>query len=235
MKGMMQRASCGFVALLACVICSIAQTSTQFASVVTRPAAAQARQFAANETHIQSETTGPFYANSAFAHGYRHGYEQGFHLGDLNIHLGRSSQVVVNSKENSQGGREYRPSFGNKGLFEDGFRAGFHSGYADAISGAEFRASDVAKAASAGLSEVFPNTRRAHFDEGVAAGYKSARSENAPALPMSADYVEQYCRKTFTHAYSLEYCSGFGRGYVLGSSGATPDTSRIATAQKVSR
>ena len=233
-KRMMRRIIFSLIVTLGCAIASVAQTATQFTSVATRSTPANPRPFLANEPHLQSEAPGPLYANSAFAHGYRHGYEQGFHVGDLDIHLGRSARVTISS-EIGKAGREYRLSFGNKALFEQGYQAGFHNGYADAISGVEFRATETAKIAGAGLSEVLPNTRRSHFDEGVAAGFKSAQSENAPVAQISAEYVEQYCRQTFTSVYSLEYCSGFGRGYVLGISRMPVNSSRMITAQKVTR
>lgn len=228
----MRRAAYSLIVVFACAGASIAQTSTQFTSLANHSATVNPRSFSANEPHIQSEMLGPLYANSAFAHGYRHGYEQGFHVGDLDIHLGRTGRIAMSSKEYSPAGREYRPSFGSRRLFEDGYQAGFHSGYADAVSGGEFRATQRAKTASAGLSEVLPNTRRVHFDEGIEAGYKSAQSQNAPIAHMNLEYVELYCRQSLTSAYSLEYCSGFARGYMLGISGMTSDSSRIVTAQK---
>ena len=201
----------------ACVIASSAQTSTQFTSIPTSSTGASTRPFPANEPHLLNEALGALYANSAFAHGYRHGYEEGFHVGDLNVHMGHTAQLTT-SKQSRRTGHEYRLNFGSKLLFEDGYQAGFHRGYADAASGLEFRASERAKIASAGLSEVLPATRRSHFDEGLAAGFKSAQSQSAPAIQMSVDYVERYCRLNLTNVYSLEYCSGFGRGYMLGSS-----------------
>jgi len=232
---MTSRATHWLVVALACAITSAAQTSTQFTSVVTHPAAPGTRRLLANESHMQNEILGKLYANSAFAHGYRHGYEQGFHVGDLDIHMGRDARLVMKLKEYGQASQDYQPSFGSKVLFQEGYEAGFRGGYADAISGAEFRASERAKAANAGLRDLLPSTRRAHFDEGVAAGYKSAQSQNAPATNMTPEYVEQYCRQTLSNVCSLEYCSGFSRGYMLGISDTSVDSSKIVTAQKVTR
>ena len=223
------------IAVFVGAIASLAQTSTQFTSVATGAPLSHARSFTANEPHIQSETLGILYANSAFAHGYRHGYEQGFHVGDLDIHMGRNARIAVKSSESGRASREYQLSFGNRQLFHEGYAAGFHTGYADAISGVEFRATERAKTAIAGLTDILPNTRRAHFDEGFAAGYKSAQSQHAPVAHINVEYVEHYCRQTVTNLYSLEYCSGFGRGYVLGISGTSPDHSSIATSQRAGR
>jgi len=221
---------------VACFIASTAaQTSTKFTSftsVVSHPPGANTSQFLTNDPHLQSPTLGNLYANSAFAHGYRHGYEQGFHVGDLDIHMGRDLRIATKLKEYSQGGRDFQPSFGSKQLFEEGYEAGFRGGYADAFSGAEFRASERWKAANAGLTEVLPNTRRAHFDEGVAAGYKSSQNEDAPVAKMSAEYVERHCRATSHNVYSLEYCSGFGRGYMFGIFGRSADSITLASSEK---
>jgi len=222
----------GLIFTITWAIASVAQTSTQFTSLATHSPNSRTRPFTANEPHIQSETLGALYANSAFAHGYRHGYEQGFHLGDLYVHMGRDAQVGMTLKD-AQPRREYDPSFGSKLLFQGGYKAGFRGGYADAVSGAEFRATERMKAAAAGLTNVLPNAGRAHFDEGVAAGYNSAQSASAPVTHVNAEYVEQYCRQTLTNPYSLEYCSGFGHGYVLGISTISPDSISMATSQKV--
>lgn len=233
-KRMMLRTIYGLIFTLACAIATVAQTTTQFTSIPARSTEASTPPFLANEPHLQNGALAALYANSAFAHGYRHGYEEGFHIGDLDIHMGRFAQLT-SSKQSRHRGHEYRLSFGSKALFDDGYQAGFHSGYADAVSGAEFRATERAKFAGAGLSEVLPTTRRAHFDEGVAAGFKSAQSQTASVAQMSAEYVERYCRLNLTNVYSLEYCSGFGRGYVLGSSRTSSDSNRIATARKTTR
>lgn len=220
------------VAAVCAVACSSAQTSTQFTSIGTYSRPIGSAQSLGNDPHFRSQTLGNLYANSAFAHGYRHGYEQGFHLGDLDIHMGREAKLVTKSKEYSQAGREYRLSFGSKQLFQQGYDAGFRGGYADAIFGAEFRASERWKMANAALIEVLPNTRRAHFDEGVAAGYRTSQTQNAPVANMTAEYVERHCRETSHEVYSLEYCSGFGRGYMLGISGSSSDSTKLASSKK---
>lgn len=220
------------VAAICTIACSSAQTATQFTSIGTYSRPSGSQLFPGNDPHFRSQTLGNLYANSAFAHGYRHGYEQGFHVGDLDIHMGRDARLATKSKEYSQAGREYRLSFGNKQLFQQGYDAGFRGGYNDAISGAEFRASERWKTASAPFIEVLPTTRRAHFDEGVAAGYRTSQTENAPVSNMTAEYVERHCREISHDLYSLEYCSGFGRGYMLGISGSSSDSPKLASSKK---
>ena len=220
------------IAAVCAMACASAQTSTQFTSVGTYSKSTGSPQFLGNDPHFHSQALGNLYANSAFAHGYRHGYEQGFHVGDLDIHMGRDPRIATKSKEFSQAGREYRLTFGSKQLFQEGYEAGFRGGYADAISGAEFRASERWKAANAGLIEALPSTRRTHFDEGVAVGYRTSQTENAPVANMTAEYVERHCRETSHEVYSLEYCSGFGRGYMLGISGSSSDSTKLASSKK---
>lgn len=218
---------------LVCFIASTAaQTSTQFTSIASHPPGANTRQLLNNDPHLQSPTLGNLYVNSAFAHGYRHGYEQGFHVGDLDIHMGRDLRIARKLKECSQGGRDFHPSFGSKQLFEAGYDVGFRGGYADAYSGAEFRASERWNAANTGLGEVLPSARRVHFDEGVAAGYKSSQTQHAPVDNVTAEYVERYCREVSRDLYSLEYCSGFGRGYMLGIFGRSSDSVTLASSGK---
>jgi len=203
-----------------------AQKSTEFTSSPL-PSVSNVRSFVANERHLQATAFAALYANSAFAHGYRHGYEEGFHTGDLDLHMGRDVRIILKSKEyQQQGRREYNLAFGSKQLFQDGYQAGFRSGYTDAISGAEFRASDRIRALSTGLT-VLPPTRRSHFDNGFAEGFKSARSADAPKQGINSDYVEQYCHSIATGPYALEYCSGFGRGYMLGAFDAPPAIAKI--------
>lgn len=142
--------------------------------------------------------------------------------------MGGGPRILTKLKEYQQPQHQY-DTFGSKQPFQDGYLAGFRSGYDDASVGLEFRATERARMASAGLQEVLSPTRRGHFDEGFAGGYKSSQLRNAPVERMTSDYVEQYCRKTRSGPYSLEYCSGFGRGYMLGISSTPAD--RLASSQ----
>ena len=220
--------------VLACAIMCVAQKSTEFTSTPTVSAISRARPFLDNEPHLQDETLGVLYANSAFAHGYRHGYEDGFHFGDFDLHMGHNSRILAKSKE-YQPRRYYRESFGRRQLFEQGYDFGLRNGYADAASGGDFRATDRTKTAGIGLTDVLPQSRRAQFDDGFAAGYRSAHSQHAPVAHVSPEYVEQYCRRTFASSQSLEYCSGFGHGYVFGAFDLPASVGSIATSRTPAR
>jgi hypothetical protein len=205
------------------------QTSTDFTSIAV-PSVSNTRSFVPNERHLRGMPLAALYANSAFAHGYRHGYEQGFHVGDLDLHMGREGRISLQAKEYQQGHREYNVGFGSKQSFEEGYHAGLRSGYADAVSGLEFRASERIRALAAGL-DVLPPTRRSHFDIGFSDGFKSAHSTNAPHDRITFEYVEQYCHKIASGPYAPEYCSGFSRGYLLGTFNSQSSTSKIAASQ----
>ena len=214
---MVARFSVAFLVLAMGATSSLAQGSSSFTSLKLPSPTVTSRPGMANERHLQPNSVGALYGNSAFAHGYRHGYDEGFHVGDFALQMGRNVDQVSPPREYRHAPRGYRSDFGNRESFDQGYQAGFLSGYSDAITGEEYRLNRRASAAAAGLSpEILPPNRRAHFDEGVAGGYASAQSANAPKHGMTVEYIEQYCRKTASGMYALEYCSGFSRGYLLG-------------------
>jgi hypothetical protein len=218
---------CAVLATLA--LPALAQSSSQFSSL-TLSGVSNSRWPVAGERHLQDSAAGALLADSAFAHGYRHGYDEGFHVGDLDIHMGRSAQVSAGLKESRQSARDYNGAFGSKKLFDEGYQAGFHSGYSDAMAGFEYRAGKRTREAAEGLT-VLPPSQRKLFDEGFAGGYKSAQAHDAPISGVTSAYVEQYCDKTLSRSHSLEYCSGFSRGYVLGMFSAPPSADTIAGSQ----
>jgi hypothetical protein len=209
---------------------ALAQSSAQFSSLTPSPAVASSRWPLAGERHLQDSASGALLANSAFAHGYRHGYDEGFHLGDLDIHMGRAARISEGLKESRSAARDYDKAFGSKQMFDEGYQAGFHSGYSDAMAGFEYRASKRTREAAEGLA-ILPPSRRKFFDEGFAGGYKSAQTHNAPVSGVTPAYLEHYCDKTLSRSHPLEYCSGFSRGYLLGMFNAPSSADKIASSQ----
>src|SRR5689334_19449341 len=67
----------------------IAQNPTDFTSVPLSSSSSHVHWLVGSERHLQPTAVGALFLDSAFAHGYRHGYDQGFHLGDLDLHMGR--------------------------------------------------------------------------------------------------------------------------------------------------
>lgn len=218
---MVARLSVSLMFLAMAATSSFAQGSSSFTSLVLPSATVTSRRGMANERHLQANSVGALYANSAFAHGYRHGYDEGFHIGDFALQLGGDVNLILSPKEYKQAPRAYRGDFGSKESFDQGYEAGFRSGYGDAITGEEYCLSRRMSTAAAGLTlEILPPNRRAHFDEGVAGGFASSQTSSAPKRGMTSEYIEQYCRKTAAGMYALEYCSGFSRGYLLGIRGS---------------
>ena len=195
-----------------------AQSSTDFTSVPLSSGSLQSRWLVATDRHLQANPVGALLLNSAFAHGFRHGYDEGFRVGDLDVQMGRSPLLVLKPRQFRQAAHEYKSTFGNKQSFQQGYEAGFRGGYSDATAGLEYRASERARTASAGLTDALAPSRRPYFDEGFASGYRSARSSNAPKMILSPDYVQQYCERTLLGTHPVEYCSGFSRGYIFASS-----------------
>jgi hypothetical protein len=201
------------IAITCLGILASAHGAEKFTSVSSTKPAAPSRPFISADRHLQDKAAGTLYLNSAFAHGFRHGYEQGFHVGDLDIHMGRSPRIAFKGKEYQPGKHEYNVGFGSHELFDEGYRDGFRAGYGDAISGLEFR--EKTRFAAVGLDPL-PPSRSAYFDHGVASGFESSQSPTASALQLTREYVESYCRRITSGPYPLDYCAGFSRGYLLG-------------------
>jgi hypothetical protein len=171
-----------------------------------------------SERHLLASPAGDLYYDSAFAHGYRHGYEEGFHIGDLDLQMGREPRPLSKIAEYQHDCIGFKSSFGAKDLFRRGYREGFHSGYQDAISGGEFRETEKVEAAAQGIRLLLGSGQRAAFDQGFYGGYESAAAQRSTSRLVTAEYVEQYCQNRLAAAkvYGSEYCLGFSRGYLLG-------------------
>jgi len=231
---MSSRRNPGCLAILAIAMAVPALAQDQFASLPLSSSASHAQWAAGNERHLQPNASGALLMDSAFAHGYRHGYDEGFHTGDLDIQMGRPAQVNAKPSRTRRQDREFNPAFGSKHSFQQGYAAGFNAGYSDAMAGLDYRASERVRTAAAGLNEALPQSRRQYFDQGFIAGYASAHSAPGSAAATSPEYVEQYCRRTLPGNHPIEYCSGFGRGYVFGSSG-DENSDKPAAAQVAAR
>ncbi len=207
----------GLVALSFAAMIAAAQNSIDFTSIPLSSSSSSVHWLVGTENHLQPTSVGALFLDSAFAHGYRHGYDQGFHLADLDVHMGRSSQQMT-KRQFRQASREFNKSFGSKNLFEQGYQVGLSAGYQDSFAGREYQASERAKLAASGLEDALPPSRRQYFDDGFAGGYASARVQSVPSKGMTLDYLVQYCQETLLASHPPEYCSGFSRGFVFGSS-----------------
>lgn len=172
------------------------------------PAQEITRQLANSERHTTSDPGSALYQRSAFAHGFIHGYERGFHLADLDYHVARLDRRPEQTRA-YRDAAGYRTYFGDKKIFERGYREGFLLGYDDSIHCRHFRAETAASAVAASLKDYAGSTKE--LDAGFAAGFAAVRSnpQNVPACQQSQDSA---------------YCSGFALGAEFAeiSSGASP-------------
>ena len=162
------------------------------------------------------------FAKSTFAHGYMHGYEDGFHVGDLDVQMGRSYRDVK-CQEKFKKPAGFKAEFGKKGLFDDGYRKGFQVGYTDAFAGRNFRAVQLIQQSSTVLKQGSTRENR-DFDSAFQQGYetgqkkgledgRSAAAENAAPLQ-----CEEHLAKGGAGEPKADYCEAFRGGYQLGYS-----------------
>jgi hypothetical protein len=169
------------------------------------------------------------FVKSAFAHGYMHGYEQGFHNGDIDLQMGRDFRDVKNQAEFKKM-TGFRSEYGDKKLFEDGYRVGFLVGYTDCFAGRSFRAvqllAKTAQSPSAAASAHFDRSFDHAFREGYETGQRQGLADgrvsaawraNSPCEPGGelGDITPQYC-DAFRDGYRLGYSDGFANQHDSG-------------------
>ncbi len=154
---------------------------------------------------------------SAFVHGYLHGYEEGFHQADFDLQMGRVARGESSRDATPFG---YKRDFGSKQMFNGGFREGFRVGYADGVSGRNFRAVDTVMAAL-GASEAPSTTSNGTFDEGVHSGYlagqhqglddarRQVAAEATPVCPVNSGKLQQEFCSAYASGYQMGYADGF--------------------------
>lgn len=160
-------------------------------------------------------------AHSTFAHGYLHGYQAGFQAGDADFHVARARSARELREIDRPVG--YRPEFGPRELFRNGFREGFLAGYQDSFVGRDFRAFKIlADATAEGIA--VPKYYDLGFADGYKAGHKSGGSDLdadldfdpgkgvCPAEPASdgrlTEYTASYCAG-YVNAYRVGYSDGY--------------------------
>src|SRR5207245_1811323 len=107
-------------------------------AVFVLPAIGQ-EQSASSDVHLNVVWLKPWIATPQ-GHGYWHGYEDGFHSGDLDLQLQRLKTPLERVKLFQEARRGYEEAFGDKKLFEEGYRRGYVAGYDDAASNRRFYA-----------------------------------------------------------------------------------------------
>jgi hypothetical protein len=177
-------------------------------------ATAQAQR---DDWHLQSRD---LFIKSAFAHGYMHGYEQGFHNGDIDLQMGRDYREVKHQTEYKKP-TGYRDQFGDRTLFEAGYRSGFLVGYTDCFAGRNFRAAQLL---NLGQTTQYPGGSVAldhNFDRAFRDGYESGQMQGLADGRASevSRHDPSTCKVEGGHDKAPpQYCDGFRDGYQLGYS-----------------
>lgn len=164
------------------------------------------------------------FVKSSFAHGYMHGYEEGFHSGDLDMQMGRLYRDVK-SQDRYKKPAGYRPQFGDRAFFDDGYRKGFLVGYTDCFAGRSFRAAQLVRQTSQQPPgpEVQNDREFDHaFREGYVSGQKQGLSDGRSAAVENKSPFQ--CDDSAMESKGGEgdpkpnYCQAFRSGYQLGYS-----------------
>lgn len=172
------------------------------------PAIAQA------DIHISADPATGLYQRSSWAHGYIHGYEMGFHNGDLDLHLGRGWRETKQMKDSKK--MQYRNEYGDRKVFEKGFKAGFDVGYADALTGKEFRAAKLARETAAKLGGGIEPHQQKELDWALSSGYLKGRDAGLNDGRLKSAYspekgacAEQKACDSFLLGYRWGYSDGY--------------------------
>ncbi len=189
------------------------------------------------DPHLAAAATSSMVRKSAFIHGYLHGYEEGFHLGDIDLQVGRSSRDISKSKE-GRNAEEYRSEFGDKHYFTQGYRQGVRVGYADAISGRSFRAVSELTAAIAPAPDPGPAKPDLVFDQGFSRGYASGQRRGLQDGRRDAAFTgsDAACPASGAKdSTQLDFCSAFASGYRVGYSDGFTNVVRSPVVQAEAR
>lgn len=150
-------------------------------------------------------------ARSAFLHGYLHGYEAGYHDGNIDFQLARGADPSRYAKADSG----YHDAFGDRRIFEEGFRQGLRVAYADGYFGRSFRAiqslHQVEPELASGLAaQLLDRAIADGYDSGLTRGLTDGR-RGAPFVDVSSACDRSdvaYCN-VFTGGYRLGYSDGY--------------------------
>ncbi|HWR16445.1 MAG TPA: hypothetical protein VN577_16600 [Terriglobales bacterium] len=177
-------------------------------------------QAQAADWHLVSHN---LFAKSAFAHGYIHGYEEGFHNGDLDLQMGRAFRDV-RSQPTYKKPVGFKKEYGDKKLFEAGYRRGFAVAYVDCMWGRPFRAAELVKEAEdaprreIAIDRTFDRAFQEGYETGEKQGLQDGRSSLAEAK--ASVQCEEHASQPKGSAGDSQssYCEAFRSGYHLGYS-----------------
>ncbi len=188
------------------------------------------------DPHFQSARTSAMVHKSVFIHGYLHGYEEGFHFADLDIQMGRSARDIRKCKE-ARDANGYRNEFGDKGLFEAGYRQGLIVGYADGMAGRAFRALSELQAIAALVSEEAAPNPDPTFDSAFSQGYSSGQHQGVQDGRREASYTSPAvpCPGPPNGGDPQTFCAAYLGGYRLGYSDGFTNVAHPLIAAEVAR
>jgi hypothetical protein len=162
------------------------------------------------------------FVKSAFAHGYMHGYEEGFHVGDLDMQMGRNYREVKNQEQYKKP-LGYRASFGERDSYDDGYHNGYLVGYTDCYGGRNFRAirwmrqeRQLRQALGARSDRSFDSAFKEGYKSGQKRGLQDGRAASASDSNVQCDTFHD--ARGGTGEPHGDYCGAFRSGYELGYS-----------------
>lgn len=162
--------------------------------------------------HLTDDSAHALYQHSSWAHGYVHGYQLGFHEGTIDYHMAHLRRDPRKIKSGNHPKNYYRQEYGDRQLFDHGFKAGFNVGYSDAFAGRDYRAAHEMDR----LATAAPVSSGSQLDpvlgEGYTAGQRIGLSDGRRAAPFMPQ--KEQCP---LH-YSPPQCSGYRLGFQLGYS-----------------
>lgn len=206
------------------MLCKLVTRMAFVALVTTFGLAASARE---SDPHLSTSPARELFLRSALAHGYMHGYEAGFHVGDLDIHLGRGNRPIAVIPEADAKNAHFQREYGNRSEFRLGYERGFAAGYEDAVSNREFVADGIARSIADGLNEL-PTTANPAFSSGFAKGFTAAYQQHG-AYSQTMAQAGESCRQQAVVTDMNTFCSGYARGYTFAVRGpATGNSGEIA-------
>jgi len=162
--------------------------------------------------HLTQDSAHAVYQQSTWAHGYVHGYQMGFHEGTIDYHMAHLRRDPRKIKSAQHTSAAYHSDFGDRKVFERGFKEGFNVGYSDAFAGRDYRASSEMEK----LASTEPVKDGSHLDPVLGEGYTAGQRSGLEDGRRAAAYMPQ---KAQCPAHYVEpQCAGFRLGFQLGYS-----------------
>ncbi|HEX8925866.1 MAG TPA: hypothetical protein VF786_08750 [Terriglobales bacterium] len=162
--------------------------------------------------HLTDDSAHSVYQHSSWAHGYVHGYQMGFHEGTIDYHMAHIRRDPRKIKSGHHPNEFYRDEFGDRRVFDSGFKEGFKVGYSDAFAGRDYRASNEMDK----LAEESQTSAETHLDPVLGEGYTAGQRSGLDDGRKAAAYMPQKAQCPLH--YAPPQCAGFRLGFQLGYS-----------------